>query len=83
MHVTSVGSYTAKTHLPQLLKRASNGEKIIITIRGKPVAMLTPPPRKSAGEIRSVIAQMEKLRKGNTLGKGVTLRDLIEEGRRY
>jgi hypothetical protein len=29
-----------------------------------------------------VIAEIKALRRGNTLGKGVTIRDLIDEGRR-
>ena len=29
--MTSVGSYEAKTHLPQLLDRVAKGEKITIT----------------------------------------------------
>ncbi|MCI5143961.1 MAG: type II toxin-antitoxin system prevent-host-death family antitoxin, partial [Candidatus Electrothrix sp. AR3] len=36
----TVGAYMAKTHLPQLLKRVSKGEKIIITKHGVPVATL-------------------------------------------
>jgi prevent-host-death family protein len=35
----SVGSYEAKTHLPELLERAGRGEKILITRRGTPVAL--------------------------------------------
>jgi len=50
----SVGSFEAKTHLPQLLERVANGERILITNRGKPVAMLVPvlvPVTKSPDEI--------------------------------
>ena len=38
----SVGSYEAKTHLPQLLDRVEHGESIVITRHGKPVARLVP-----------------------------------------
>ena len=41
--MTTVGSYEAKTHLPQLLDRVSRGEKILITRHGQAVAMLVPP----------------------------------------
>jgi prevent-host-death family protein len=37
------GSYEAKTHLPQLLKRVAKGEKIIIAKHGIPVATLQTP----------------------------------------
>jgi prevent-host-death family protein len=40
--MTSVGTFEAKTHLTHLLKRVARGERIIITNRGKPVAMLVP-----------------------------------------
>lgn len=54
-----------------------------ITRHGRPAAMLTPPPDESAKDVTSVIAELKALRRGNTLGKGVTIRDLIEEGRRF
>ncbi len=38
----SVGSFEAKTHLPQLLERVANGEEFTITKHGKPVARLVP-----------------------------------------
>jgi prevent-host-death family protein len=43
--MTHVGSYEAKTHLPELLERVERGEKILITRRGQPVALLRQPPR--------------------------------------
>jgi hypothetical protein len=45
--------------------------------------MLTPPPDEAAKDVKSVIAEIKALRRGNTLGKGVTIRDLIEDGRRF
>jgi hypothetical protein len=41
------------------------------------------PPAKKPKDIRKVIKAMRKLRRGQTLGPGLTLRGLIEEGRRY
>ena len=40
--MTEIGAYEAKTHLPQLLKRVAQGEEIIITRHGVPVARLAP-----------------------------------------
>ncbi len=37
-----VGSFEAKTKLPQLLREASQGEVFIITNHGKPIARLGP-----------------------------------------
>ncbi len=39
----SVSAFDAKTHLTELLLRASKGETIQITRRGVPVAKLVPP----------------------------------------
>jgi prevent-host-death family protein len=34
----------AKNRLPELIRAVENGEQIVITRHGKPVAQLTPPP---------------------------------------
>ena len=78
----SVGAYEAKTHLPQLLDRVARGEEIQITRNGRPVARLVPEPANDTPEVRSVIAQVREFRKGRRL-KGVSIRELVEEGRRY
>ena len=80
----SVGSFEAKTHLPQLLERVAQGEEFTITKHGKPVARLVPAvPAKLKPDVRQVIEELKAFSKGNTLGAGVTIRDLIEEGRRF
>jgi prevent-host-death family protein len=83
--MTEVGSFEAKTHLPQLLERVAKGEKIVITKRGKPVAMLVPPPAESRRDVKAVVKAMLEFRdkQGPILGDDVTIRDLVEEGRRY
>jgi antitoxin (DNA-binding transcriptional repressor) of toxin-antitoxin stability system len=53
--MTTVGSYQAKTHLPELIERVSRGEKILITRRGKPVALLTQPPHQPDRDVRQVV----------------------------
>jgi prevent-host-death family protein len=82
--MTEVGSFEAKTHLPELLERAAAGEKILITKRGKPVAMLVPPPPEDKKDVRQVVKEMLEYRdrQKRTLG-GITVRELIEEGRRF
>jgi len=81
--VVTVGSFEAKTHLPQLLERVSRGEKILITRHGKPAAMLVPALADDTTNVQGVIAQIKALRRGNRLGKGLSVRDLIDEGRRF
>jgi prevent-host-death family protein len=81
--MTRVGSYQAKTHLAELLKRVAKGEQILITKRGKPVALLAPAFEEAARDIPEVIRQLKELRRGNALGKDLSVKALIEEGRRF
>jgi prevent-host-death family protein len=77
----SIGAYDAKTHLPGLLDDVAKGEIITITKHGVAVAMLVPPPRHPTMSVGEAIAELEKARKGVTLGDALTIRELIEEGR--
>ena len=81
----SVGAYEAKTHLPQLLDRVEHGETIVITRHGKPIAKLVPASAsKVRPDLRQAVQEMLEVRDqhGPKL-QGVSLRELIEEGRRY
>lgn len=77
----SVGAYEAKTHLPKLLERVIKGERITITKHGVPVAVLQPPLPLRKTDPRKVISELRKFRDNHTL-KGLSIRDMIEEGRR-
>ena len=81
----TVGAYEAKTHLPRLLDEVAAGETITITKHGRPVAQLVPPPDARRPDVGQAITEWEEYRdKHNiTLGPDLTIRDLIEEGRRY
>ncbi len=75
-----VGVYDAKTHLARLLDDVERGESVTITRHGRPVAKLVP-----VGEKRSVqeaIEELREFRKRHPL-RGLKIKDLIEEGRRY
>jgi prevent-host-death family protein len=78
----TVGAFEAKTHLNELLRRASEGETIQITRRGVPMARLIPPDNDEKRDVRCLAAAIRTLRKGARLGK-ITIRELIDEGRRY
>ncbi len=79
----TVDSFAAKTYLPQLLERAAKGEEFTITKHGKPVARLVPPlAAKSAPDVRLAVEAMKQFRKGRTLG-GLSIREMIDEGRRF
>ena len=80
----SVGSFEAKTHLPQLLERVSKGEEFVITKHGKPIARLVPAADTTPKpDVRQVIEELKAFSKGNTLGDELTIREMIEEGRRF
>lgn len=81
-NMKSIGAFEAKTHLNQLLQRASKGETIQITQRGIPIAKLIPPDTGEKEDVRTLSDAIRQLRKGATLGKS-TIRELINEGRRY
>ncbi len=78
----SVGTFEAKTHLNELLKRVSKGETIRITRRGVPVARLVPSEEGEPKDLKKIVREIREIRQGASLGK-LTIRELIDEGRRY
>ena len=79
----TVGAFQAKTQLSRLLDEVERGEIVTITRHGAPIAVLSPvkPVRdKRTGE--QILAEMKRIRAGITLGGTVTIRQLIDEGRR-
>jgi len=80
--VKTIGAYEAKTHLPRLLDEVEKGERITITKHGRPVAVLVPPDAAPAPDIDELMERMRRFRTGNRL-RGVSIRELIDEGRRY
>ncbi len=78
-----VGLFQAKNGLSELVERASMGEEIIITRRGREAAMLVPAGRRVSRAPHEVVAHIRQVRNGSALPKGYTLRRLIEEGRRH
>lgn len=77
----SVGAYEAKTHFSQLLERVEGGERIIISKHGVPVAVLQPVDRSRNVPVRETIAALKEFQRGHRLD-GLSVRDMIEEGRR-
>ena len=77
----NVGLFEAKQKLSELVDRASAGERIGITRRGKLAAVLA--PAQTNVDLREVFVRIEEIRKSvKPLPKGMTVKDLIEEGRR-
>ncbi len=77
----TVGLFEAKQKLSELVERASEGESIGITRRGKLAAVIA--PARDTADVKEVFAAIELIRKRvKPLPKGMTVKDLIEEGRR-
>lgn len=76
----TVGAYEAKTHLPRLLDEVEQGEMIVITKHGVPVAQLTPIFGSKRIDVKSVINELRSLRQEISLA-GLSVREMIEEGR--
>lgn len=75
-----VGLFEAKQKLSELVERAGRGEKIGITKRGKLTAVMGPAEEKI--DLNEIFEGMERIRKRAKPLRGVTIKDLIEEGRR-
>ncbi len=77
---TEIGSYEAKTKLPELLRQVKTGKSFTITNRGEAIADLVP----SAGtQAKDTVAAADKLKAfmRNDPVRGVNIKKLIEEGR--
>ena len=80
----TVGTFEAKTHLSALLDRVAKGDEITITRHGRAVARLVPVTEAAAASgRRDLVRRIDKARRGVKLGPGLSLRRLIDEGRRY
>jgi prevent-host-death family protein len=79
----SVDDFEAQIHLPALLERAQKGEDITITKHGVPVAMLVPAKAPPPQGHKQVIDALKKFGRSRSLPQGLTVRDLIEEDRRF
>lgn len=76
----TVGAFEAKTHFSSLLEQVERGETIVVTRKGKPVAQLGPvkskcPDLKPAQAMRLLLSSKLRLR-------GISIRELIDDGRR-
>ncbi|MGK0442410.1 MAG: prevent-host-death family protein [Pseudohongiellaceae bacterium] len=58
-----IGSYDAKTKLPEILRRVEHGEAFTITNRGKPVADLVPSRINNTLKTEAAIANILKAKK--------------------
>ncbi len=77
-----IGAFEAKNRLGTLLDWVEHGEEIVITRRGKAVARLVPNlPGFDRDAARAAARDILEMSRGMTLD-GLTIRELIDEGRR-
>jgi prevent-host-death family protein len=77
--VRTVGLFEAKQKLSELVERASAGEKIGITRRGKLAAFIV--PARSKVSVKEIFADIEEIRKYVNRSRRFSVKELIEEGR--
>ena len=80
--MTSVGCFEAKTHLPHLLEKVAKGERITITKHHIPIAMLVPFEGAQKQDPQAAIRELLAFRQRHPL-KGLSIRHMIQEGRRF
>jgi prevent-host-death family protein len=77
----TIGIFEAKQKLSELVERAAQGEEIVITCRGKERARLVGAAVKRRRSVKEIFDSFARVRM--KLPKGMTVKDLIEEGRRF
>lgn len=80
---THVPVHEAKAKFSEILRRAGDGEEIVITSHGKPVAKVVPPepPRLSREDAVALILELRQTLKGRATRDEIV--EWIHEGRRY
>ena len=77
-----VSAFEAKTKLSELLRETEQGASFVICRRGKEVARLVPPMKEEQEvDLKQVLSSFREIRE-RIPGK-VSIRELIEEGRRF
>ena len=77
---TEIGSYEAKTKLPEILRRVEKGETFTITNRGKVIADLVPGKSVSRTKAKHAVDNLLKMKKIEVSNK--VLAELREAGRK-
>jgi prevent-host-death family protein len=75
-----VGISEAKQKLSEIVERAASGERIGITRRGKLAAIVV--PARPETSLKKIFQDIEQIRKRAKMPKNLTMKDLVEQGRR-
>ena len=78
--MNTIGASEARTHFARLLARVAEGERIVITRHGAPVARLVPFAKPDSARARRAISRLKTSRKGRRLD-GLSWKELRDTGR--
>ena len=81
--IQSIGAFDAKARLSELLRQVQTGQVFEISVRGRPVARLTP-VQAEAGQRDQAVAKMHQWMRAqvsSNAGAELDLRELIDQGR--
>lgn len=71
----------AKIRLAEMIEQVRQGGEVTITRRGVPVARLVAAHEQSTDNVKRALEEAKKIRSRLSLG-GISIRSLIDEGRR-
>ena len=78
----TIGAFEAKNRLSELLQLVENGQEVTITRHGKAVARLVPADDVGRDKVKEALEWLKRTRKERKLD-GLTIKELINEGRKY
>lgn len=76
-----VGIYEAKTHFTRWIDKVAEGDSVIITRHGKPVAVLNSYGPAYKTDLAQVVSELRLFRKGKSTGN-LSIRQMMDEGRK-
>lgn len=84
----TLGAFDAKTHFSKILDMVGKGKEFVVTKHGKAVARISPMIERTDDEAQLLyqkrVEAVEQIKANRfTLAEGQTIRDLIEDGRRF
>ncbi|MFV2061686.1 MAG: type II toxin-antitoxin system Phd/YefM family antitoxin [Gammaproteobacteria bacterium] len=80
MKSIQIGSYEAKTKLPEILRRVQAGESFTITNRGKAIAELIPTEIARQARAKKAVEAMQRIKKTRPVSDE-ELKKMINQGR--
>ena len=76
-----IGSYEAKTKLPELLRGVQAGKRYTATLRGEPIADLVPAEDAKQADAAAAVDAMRQFMRAASPVEGIDRKALINEGR--